>query len=225
MKLHIKLLILLSIFTLSKPTVAQTDEEISKQINSSYPLKSYGDTINEWDQKTIFNSSKKSIGHYGAFSTKYGTVENSNTVFIGGKGGWIIDHKLALGFGAYGLYGDNQNITTNIQYNYSGGYGGFIIEPIFYSSKVVHFSMPIMLGGGWIFRVQKLDDHSEIMYSDLIFLAIEPGLEVNFNITKKFRIGIGAYYTIANDIDSKSELNDAIMNNLSIGLQFKWGVF
>lgn len=225
MKLHIKLLILLSIFFLTKPTVAQTDEELSKEINSSYPLDYTNSSENEWQQKTIFNSSEKSSGYYAAFGMKYGTIENSNIFFAGGKGAWIKDHKLALGFGAYGLYGDNQNLNVNIKYNYSGGYAGFIVEPLFYSSKVINFSIPIMLGGGWVFRVQKFDDHSEIMYSDLVYLSVEPGLEVNLNITQRFRIALGAYYTIANDIDSKSELDDAIMNNLSIGLQFKWGVF
>ncbi len=225
MKLHIKLLLFTSIYLLSNTTEAQTDTELSTQVNNSYPLKSYVDTTSKWEQKIIFKSSDKSRGLYGAVTIKYGTVENSNTIFIGGRGGWIINHKIAFGFGGYGFYGDKQNLTTNIQYNYSGGYGGFIVEPIFYSSKVVHFSMPIMLGGGWVGRIQKFDDHSEIMYSDLVFLAVEPGLEVDFNITKKFRIAIGAYYTIANDIDSSSELSDEIMNNLSVGLQFKWGIF
>ena len=225
MKLHIKLLLLISFFFLSSITKAQTDAELSKQINNSYPLKSNIDTTSKWEQKTIFKSYDKSRGLYGALTIKYGNVENSNTIVIGGRGGWIINHKLAIGFGGYGLYGDKQNLTANIQYNYSGGYGGFIIEPIFYSNKAVHFSMPILLGGGWVGRIQKIDGHSEIMYSDLVFLAVEPGLEIDFNITEKFRIAIRAYYTIANDIDSSSELSDEIMNNLSVGLQFKWGIF
>ena len=225
MKLHIKLLLLISFFFLSNTTQAQTDAELSKQINDSSPSKTTDSTAKKWEPKTIFKSSNKSRGYYGSFTLKYGTVENSNTTFIGGRGGWIINHKIAFGFGGYGLYSQKQNLTANIEYNYSGGYGGFIVEPIFYSDKIVHVSMPIMLGGGWVGRIQNVEGNYEIMYSDLVFLAIEPGIEVDFNITNKFRIALGAYYTIANDIDSKSELSDDIMNNLSVGLQFKWGLF
>jgi hypothetical protein len=228
MKFYTKLLLAIPFVLLSISTIAQTDSEISKQINSYKPTLNTLDTLEtnkKWEQKTIFNPKDKEYGGYGALTIKYGTIENSNVTFVGGRGGWILNHKLAFGFGAYGLFGEEQEPITDIKYNYTGAYGGFIVEPIFFSNKVVHFSMPILLGGGWVGRLQKVDGSYEIMYNDLVFLTVEPGLEVDFNITEHFRIAIGAYYTLANDIDSASEINDDVMNNLSVGLQFKWGVF
>ena len=225
MKLLVKLLLTLFFTVLSNTTTAQTDSELAQQINANKPIVDTLKTNEKWQQKTIFKASETDRGRYGALSLKYGTIENSNTTFVGGRGGWIINHKLALGFGGYGLFGESQELITDLEYNYTGGYGGFIVEPIFFSNKLVHVSMPIMLGGGWVGRLQKVDSHYEVMYDDLVFLVAEPGLEIDFNITEKFRIAIGAYYTIANDIDATSEISDDIMNNLSIGLQFKWGVF
>ena len=45
------------------------------------------------------------------------------------------------------------------------------------------------------------------------------------DITKGFRIGLGAYFTLTGDVGDSSQLDNEIMNNLSIGLQLKWGVF
>ena len=211
MQLQIKLSLLLFTTVLTTNILAQTD---TTEINN-----------NTWEPKTIFNLSEIKHGGYGALTLKYGTIDNSNTTFIGGRGGWIINHKIAFGFGGYGLFSESKTIIADIKYNYTGAYGGFIIEPIFFSNKIVHFSAPIMLGGGWVGRIQKINNNYELMYQDLIFMVVEPGLELDFNITNNFRIALGAYYTIANDIDGESELGDEIMNNLSIGLQFKWGLF
>lgn len=225
MKLLTKLIMTLFFTVLSNTTTAQIDSELSQQINANKPITDTTETSSQWKQKTIFNPKEAERGGYGALSLKYGTIENSNTTYVGGRGGWIINHKLALGFGGYGLFGESQELIADLEYNYTGAYGGFIVEPIFFSNKVIHLSMPIMLGGGWVGRLQKVDSNYEVMYFDLVFLVVEPGLEIDFNLTENFRIAVGAYYTIANDIDSTSEISDDIMNNLSIGLQFKWGVF
>ena len=220
-------------FTQTKNTTAneltskKVDTESSTDVTTT-KLKQVESTTKQkdkWEQKTIFGSTKVEHGGYGAFTLKYGTIDNVNATIVGGRGGWILNHKLAFGFGAYGLYSDKKSIVADFEYNYTGGYGGFIVEPIFFSNKIVHFSAPIMFGGGWVGRLQKVDNSYQVMYKDLAFLVVEPGLEIDLNITRKFRIALGAYYSIANDIDGESEISDQIINNLSVGLQFKWGIF
>ena len=82
-------------------------------------------------QETIFKGPIKS-GGYGAPVIKFGQIGDESAIWVGAKGGWIINHTLMLGGGGYGLVSEVDELCIGgVPYRRLGvGYGGFIMEYI-----------------------------------------------------------------------------------------------
>lgn len=210
-----KSIVLLAVALLfwSAPMMAQTDS--TKTENQ------------DWQQKTAFKPGNTEItsGVYGAATLRVGEINHQNALMLGAKGLWIINHKLGIGMAGTGMMtASKQTALTNVYTGYSGGYGGLIIEPIFFADKLVHFTVPMIFGGG---AVGKYTYYAkEYVGGDeyVAFLAFEPGLEVEVNLMKWFRISAGGYYLFTSEVDSFQESTD-ILNPFSIGVNFKFGLF
>jgi hypothetical protein len=111
----------------------------------------------------------------------------------------------------------------------TGGYGGFIIEPIILPKFPVHISFPILLGAGGIsYITQDMDYHNMVEDSEF-FLIAEPSAELEFNITRHFRLALGASYRFASPFDvgasgSPSVSSDSL-ESWTYMMTFKFGKF
>jgi hypothetical protein len=96
----------------------------------------------------------------------------------------------------------------------------------------VHVSFPILIGAGGVAVVRDnndddWDDDFESEASDA-FMVIEPGVEVELNITHFFKFCIGAHYRYTSDVDiDEGDYNipTDILHGFSGGVSFKFGKF
>lgn len=206
---------------------------------------------NKDEIKTLFGDIK-SHGFYGAFSLKAIPIDGKDGIGIGGRFGWVINHRLVVGVAGYGFFNEqkefpklNQFLDPNNKYNIAGGCGGFFFEPIIAPQKPIHLSFPILIGaGGAVLMKDMFEDkgtynnqENEITTSS--FFVLEPGVEVEMNVFKFLRVSVGAYYrytssitlekTFTNIETNKSETikfaDEDVLKGFSFGINFKFGRF
>ena len=179
--------------------------------------------------QTIF-SKRKSNGGYGALSLAYAEIDHKDAIIMGARGGWIVNHSFAIGLGGYGFVNDinYDNIFDNdLDYNLAGGYGGLFIEPILGPRLPVHISLPVLFGLGGIAYVEH-HNNWEYWWSDNdhsdVYWVIEPAVELEFNITRHFRMAATASYRFTSNIDMLYT-DPEILEGFTAGLVFKFGKF
>jgi len=159
--------------------------------------------------RTIFGSKKDhSNGGYGAIMVNYSQIMERDALLVGGRGAWVIDHNFGLGLGGYGFMTDPQmdNIKGE-EYQISGGYGGLLLEPVIASKSPVHLSFPILIGAGGVaynkhWQEYEYDEDNHESYEDSdAFFVLEPGVELEFNMLKFFRLGLSVTYRYTSNIN------------------------
>jgi len=192
------LMIILLVVLFSYPVIAQDETLISGEIES---------------------------GWYVAPLLKVGQINGETGIFIGGQGGWIINHRFVLGGIGYGLINevevkDAQNLRLKF------GCGGVLFEYIFSSDKLLHLSLQSMIGAGSVrYDVKNYqDDHDNVNYNDAAFFVLEPGINLILNVSKNFRIGAGATYRYVSGVEYES-LSNSDLSGVSAQIFLKFGVF
>jgi hypothetical protein len=147
-------------------------------------------------------------------------------VLTGGYGGWIINHTVFLGGGGYGLVNeiDAGTTSTGDEMYMNFGYGGFQMGMILGSNRLVHLTGSDLLGTGALgYRQYDLEDWEDILTDDIIYV-IEPAVNVELNVTKFFRVDVGASYRYVMGVDLADWTNEDL-SGLSAMLMFKFGKF
>lgn len=185
----------------------------------------------EKEMKTLFGSDV-SHGGYGAITFGFSQINDEDAWLVGGRGAWIINHSFALGIAGYGFANDiylDEVIDGNDNLSLVGGYGGLLFEPIFFSREAVHFTVPILVGAGGISEAPEYywqQDHywdDRVLDTDAYFV-IEPGLEVEVNLTRFMRFGAGAAYRYTSEIDLPHTDAD-VLDGFSGYFSLKFGKF
>lgn len=204
----------------------------------------------EQEMKTLFKKStteKINNGGYGSFSIGYTQIDSKDALQLGGRVAWIANHRFALGLVGYGFVNDIQKDYDDDPSSYflAGGYGGIFFEPILMPNKPVHVSFPIILGVGGISAVESNNwesshynyQNTNYYYDSDAFLVFEPGVDVEFNVVKFFRIAIGASYRLTNGINLRYkyldnnfneqiiEIDKNALNSFTFNIGFKFGWF
>ncbi|MFK5856444.1 MAG: hypothetical protein QM503_09965 [Bacteroidota bacterium] len=203
------------------------------------------------EMKTLFkrsSSEKMSNGGYGSFSIGYSQVDSKDALQLGGRVAWIANHRFALGLAGYGFVNTmNKNYSADIDpsnYFLAGGYGGVFFEPIIMPNSPVHVSFPILLGVGGISAVEADNwensshyDNKTQYYDADAFLVFEPGVDVEFNIVKFFRIAVGASYRLTNGVNLRYkyldndyaehiiQIDKNALDSFTFNIGFKFGWF
>jgi len=170
-------------------------------------------------------------GGYGAFSTGYSVIDNNHALLFGGRFGWIASHSLGVGIGATGFINEfHYEPSLDREVFLAGGYGGLYIEPILLPRSPVHLSFPVLLGVGGISYVSKESDLNNNLIEDSeAFLLVEPGAELELNLTKFFRVAIGATYRFPTAFDvglsGTPTASAESLEGLSYMVTFKFGKF
>lgn len=175
---------------------------------------------------TIF-SKNRSNGGYGALSFGYTQIDGKDAFLMGARGSWIIDHSFAIGIGGTSFINDinYHNWRNNdLDYNLAGGYGGLFLEPILVHRLPVHISIPVLLGVG---AIAQIEDHRDWTYDDTrsdVFLVFEPAVELEFNMTRHFRLAGTIGYRFTSKVEMVNTNSD-VMEGTNIGLVLKFGRF
>jgi hypothetical protein len=199
----------------------------------------FGQEEKKQEMQTLFGSPDHKIDHggYGAISVGWTQIDNKDVMTLGGRAGWVIDHHITLGVAGKAfmnsVYVDGYWPTDEgFQEGYYlvGGYGGFLIEPIIAPNSPVHVSFPIIIGGGGLALNENTwhDYDWEYDYYEPFdwdsYFVFEPGVEVEFNLIKFCRLGVGASYRLTSNMHMKYVPKD-MMNGFSAALTFKFGKF
>ncbi len=168
-------------------------------------------------------------GGFGGPVIKFGQVNGSGAVWVGGRGGWIInfsnEHAISLGGGGYGLVTEHSVPVSSISGREelaAAGYGGFITEYTNRTYRLVHFTVTSLIGAGGI---TTRDHHfNEIDDEPSTFFVFEPGLHAELNFTSFFRIAAGASYRLTSGID-KAGYGDSDFSGLNGVITLKFGAF
>ncbi len=164
---------------------------------------------------------RTTIGFFGGPVVKFSEVNDEFAVLVGGYGGFVINRAFMFGGGGYGL---TNEITTGL-YPYGPlylkcGYGGVMLGYVLGSRKIAHLCFHSLIGGG---AVSLEPDYLYDWYDDAFFV-FEPGIDLEFNITRHFRMGIGGTYRFVEGIDTYG-LTDEDISGASVSLTFKFGSF
>lgn len=183
--------------------------------------------------ETLFSNVEGVRGFGGIFFNNT-QLNGQYTGMVGGEAAVSFNRKLNIGVTGQWLANDVTTRNVSSEGNdlfYDLGYGGLLIEPTFLSKKKVHFTVPIILGGGLIEEYRYLTpailnsenfDDTEYYHRDHFFL-VEPGLGAELNLTRFLRLSVAGSYRWAAGLNltntADTELNQF---NLRVGLRAGW---
>lgn len=196
----------------------------------------YIDTNNPQDEEIKSLLSKQNdLNAFGAMDLKVSDFKDERGLLVGAYGGFIINRRYLFGVAAYGLVtnvefeGVVPGRTDVKQLNLNGGYGGILIGGTIAHKELVHISIPIVLGAGSLEVVDKdffvnNPADSEFTVENSVYFVAEPGIELEFNITKYFRLGAGATYRYVSGLELDNVEDDDISGTTAM-LSFRFGRF
>lgn len=159
-------------------------------------------------------------------------VKDHFASLVGFRGGWTVDRTLSVGLAGYGmatqnvemepaLIGGNPEETYYLQMGYGGAEIGFIQN----SNRIMHLAAHLLIGGGGVCYTDDwhddCDDDDNVLDSDAFFL-VEPSIDVELNIAKPFRVGLGASYRFITDVELPA-LENADLDGFACSVTFKFG--
>ncbi len=168
------------------------------------------------------------IGGYGGLSVLYSQIDAKDAFVFGARGGLIMGHIFTLGIAGTGFINDSHlDNTLDRNVSLAGGYGGMFFEPIIFPKFPVHISVPVLIGIGGVaytsVEVREWENDYFVEDSET-FLVVEPGIEMEMNLTRFFRFSMGAYYRYTSEIELLNTDKD-VLNGFSFGVNFKFGKF
>jgi hypothetical protein len=196
----------------------------------------YAQTENtENEVQTIFGSGAKVTGWFIDFGTSYSKLNGETAHLPSLAGGVLMNDKFKLG-----LMGKTLSChETYLQYdnlfdepvNLVGGYGGLFFEASPIDNKLVHISFPLIAGAGGaeyltVNKYPEMDDDGEPDYcsrseSFSSYWVIEPGVNVEVNVTGFMRIYAGYSYRWMMGLDLENTSHSALNgSNFNFGVRF-----
>ena len=181
--------------------------------------------------QTVFDKKNISNGGYGGFSIGYSSIAGRNALTTGFRGGWIANHQFVLGLaGTTFISEENINQLPTLNDFLTGGYGGLLVEPILFPQKPVHVSFPLIFGAGGVAQIDSQDwmggqNHHDPMYYQMShFFIFNPGVELEMNMARIFRMGVGISYRLTSATDLLT-YESGMMRGWDFYLVFKFGKF
>lgn len=218
-----KLLLIVVTILISSPFLIAQEEEGNRNKRDR--------NNDDMEMKTLF-SRHRSYGGYGAFWMGYSTVDDKHSLQFGGRGSWVIQHSFAIGFGGTGFINEyHYDIVLDKDVFLAGGYGGIYLEAIIFPRSPVHLSFPVLLGAGGVSFVSHNDVEWDSNYIEDYdaFLIVEPGVDIELNLTRFMRLGIGATYRIPTSFDVGQnpigDLGAEALRGMTYNVTFKFGKF
>jgi hypothetical protein len=131
-------------------------------------------------------------------------LNGENSAVVGGRGGWLIDHRLVIGGGGMGVATQVAvpagTTPTDADHQLTFGYGGFWTEYVVAPGRLIHGSLGFLVGGGGLafhrFRGGPMEDTR----SDAVFV-FDPTASVELNLASFVRLTMFVNYRMVTDVD------------------------
>jgi hypothetical protein len=187
--------------------------------------------------RTLFKKPSKDVdlGWTLGLNSAYTQFDKKSVWLAGMTAGAIISHNWTIGLQVNAVvnsyYLRYDSIIDNTNTNLVGGYGGFMVAYTLFPKSPVHVSVPLQIGGGYLGYMSgygnwrengngNWSNNGEILDYD-VFFFVEPGLQLEMNLTKFMRLALGASYRYSPDF-SLDQQGSGFVNqfNATIGLKF-----
>ncbi len=192
------------------------------------------------NQETLL-SGKIAHGGFGGPVVKGTYMDDEYELLVGGRLGYIIDHKFCIGLAGYGMVTNHlvrEHAIRDSSIQIYWGYGGLDLEYRINPKDLVNFSVTTLIGAGgaslqyrdddddWDNDDDEDDDDRKIDSDS--FFVLEPGVNVMVNVARYFKCGVGASYRYVNGVDFDTKLvdfDDSDLSGFSVMLNFEGGFF
>jgi hypothetical protein len=185
--------------------------------------------------KTIFSGKMKKaapkyLGIYASPEFQYGQINGTMTPMIGGSAGILIDKKMSIGFGGFvTARGPQKSGTASVM----SAFGGPKLEYTFNPNSPVHISIPLLFGAGYARTdtLGLLDRDGRNKGRDWGkngngYFVLQPGINLEANVFRVFKIFAGASYRISKPFDSNTgNTSSTALNGFSANVGLKVGFF
>jgi hypothetical protein len=168
-----------------------------------------------------------SHGNYGGPSLKLSSIDGDTAMFVGARGGWVIDHTLVLGLAGYLSINDIQarqrfgNARAIVNFDYWGAFGEYIVA----TNDVLHVTLDIFGGAGRAsYRAEPGTDRSAIPDEHTSVFVGEASINTELNMTKHLRLTLGGGYRYV-DGPSLQELSARDLSGFAATATIKVGNF
>jgi hypothetical protein len=180
---------------------------------------------NAQETQTLFT---KDIRHggYGAPIFGYTSVNGQPSYLRGLRGAWVInlsdEHAVNIGLGSYRTRTDFDPARwTNPDVNEPGmrtNYGGFELEYVNRSHRLFHYSVQTLVGSG---TVRYTNRPAELNKTSDSYFVLQPGVNVNVNVTRWFKLSGGLFYRYAGGVNLEGTGDSDLSGVVSfVGLRF-----
>ncbi len=184
--------------------------------------------------RTLLGNNIYTWGGYFGFGGGYSMIDDKDAILMSGRAVCLLNRGLGFGFTGTGFLNDyHYDAFLDDDVNLAGGYGGLIIEPILFPRSPVHIAFPIVAGVGgiaynrsdWYYENHESWKYREVQVEDSgIFLVFEPGIEIELNMLKFFRLAGGVSYRYTTDVDLINTPRNAL-EGITMSISFKFGKF
>jgi hypothetical protein len=171
---------------------------------------------------------KKGVRHggWGGPVMHVSSLRDRAAVFVGGRGGWLIDGRFTIGGGGFGLTNripapggvGRPGESLDLQMGYGGGWLEYTFRPL----KLVHLSAGLLIGGGE-FSLRFRHGGAYGSGNDGFFI-LEPALMAELNLAKVVRADVGVAYRWIAGADM-GDLSYSDVSGPSAVVAFKFGKF
>lgn len=183
----------------------------------------------EYEMQTLLGKNISNGGYLG-LSMGYTQINGTDALTAGGRLGWVINHRFVIGIAGNGFANSVYNNDPVLQTEtiIEGGYGGIFVEPVIGSRLPVHLSFPIIFGAGNVSLNKSFYDGADpwesYSFDEDTYALVEPGVEIELNMLKCFRIAVGASYRYTTGIHLQN-LHSGLLDGISGNVGLKFGKF
>lgn len=185
--------------------------------------------------QTLFGNGAKVTGWFIDFNNTFSQLNGQSSYMPGFAGGIIMNRNFKLGFigkslSSYETYLKYDNVFDEPVY-LVGGHGGLFLEASPIDNKVVHVTIPLIIGGGGAEYISQglyteIEDDDELDYcrkqmSSSPYWIVEPGANIEVNVTGFMRLYAGYSYRWMMGLKLANTENNALSgSNFNFGIRF-----
>ena len=166
-------------------------------------------------EKDFIMKDLKSLSFYAGPVMQFSSLDNDFAFFVGGKGALAFNRKVLLGIEGYLLKSIHESKFIDSK-ELSFTYGGIFVGYVFDLSPKVQLVPSVLSAWGQIGE-REVDAYGDYVFfktKDDLFV-LQPELELEINLIKYFKIGIGANYRLSYGVDSINYGNNDFLKSPS----------
>jgi hypothetical protein len=168
-------------------------------------------------------SGQTEVGGFIAVTARYIKVKDEVGILTGGRVAMIVNHAFSAGMGGYGTVREPAPEGMTGLEDLEMAYGGLFLEYTFKPHAVFHVSVPVLVGAGQTSFVGDYVDPESGDDSDTFFV-LEPELNLEFNVTRNWRLDLGVGYRHINGTGF-AEITDEDQSGINWAFTMKFGAF